>query len=67
MIFDKNTVILGDSPLMLIDAMYRYYEKSKQPMTIGELYLILKLLISKIEDDMENKGINITELINQEN
>ena len=40
--------------LALINAMYRYYEKPQNNMTIGELYLLLKMIITKLEDEFEN-------------
>ena len=62
--FTTDTVVLSDStPLKMIDALYRYYEKTGVSMTVGELYLILKLLVSKLEDEMEKMGINISEMI----
>lgn len=46
----------GDSEaaLALINAMYRYYEKPQNTMTVGELYLLLKMIITKLEDEFEN-------------
>lgn len=57
-----ETIITSDDaadsvPLALINAMYRYYEKPQNPMTIGELYLLLKMIIGKLEDEIENLPI----------
>ncbi len=66
--FTTDTVVLSDTtPLKMIDSLYRYYEKAGIPMTVGELYLMLKLLVSKLEDEMEKMGINISEMITNEN
>lgn len=43
-----------EAALALINAMYRYYEKPQNHMTIGELYLLLKMLVTKLEDEIEN-------------
>lgn len=50
--------ILTDKPLpqTLINALYRYYEQQNNQMTVGELYLLLKLIISKLEDELEKIG-----------
>lgn len=56
--FTIDTVVLADSiPLAMINALYRYYEDPKHKMTIGEMYLLLKLLISNIENEMESMGL----------
>ena len=48
----------GQAASALINAMYRYYEKPQNNMTIGELYLLLKMIITKLEDEFENMDIN---------
>lgn len=56
--FSTNQIILSDSvTLHLINALYRYYEKPESKMTIGELYLLLKMIVSKLEDELESKGL----------
>ena len=58
--FTNDTIVLSDSiPLHLINSLYRHYEKSENQMTIGELYLILKLLLSKLEDELEKMGMSV--------
>ena len=58
-----DTVVLSDNvPKSLIGALYNYYEQPENSMTIGELYLLMKLVVSKLEDEIEKmeKDINIT-------
>ncbi|MBQ6736154.1 MAG: hypothetical protein IJQ90_01555 [Alphaproteobacteria bacterium] len=47
----------NNAALALINAMYRYYEKPQNNMTVGELYLLLKMIITKLEDEFENMDI----------
>lgn len=55
-----DTVVLSDNvPKSLINALYRYYEQPKNSMTVGELYLLMKLLVSKLEDEIEKFGENV--------
>lgn len=35
--------------------MYNYY--SKNQMTIGELYMLLKMIVSNLEDELETMGM----------
>ena len=46
-------------PQTVIKTLYRYYEQPQNPMTIGEMYLLLKLVLSKMEDEFEKMGIDI--------
>lgn len=57
MISDKNILTQNSMPQTLINAMYRYYENPKNDMTIGELYLLLKMIVSKLEDELEKMGM----------
>ena len=57
------TFILSDSvPKTMINALYRYYEQPKNSMTVGELYLLLKLIVSKLEDEIEKIGEDTQQL-----
>ena len=53
--------VITDNPIpqTVIKTLYRYYEQPKNPMTIGEMYLLLKLVLSKMEDEFEKMGIDI--------
>ena len=53
--------VLSDNPLpqTVIKALYQYYEQPQNSMTIGEMYLLLKLLVSKMEDELEKMGFDI--------
>ena len=53
--------VITDNPLpqTVIKALYRYYEHPENQMSVGEMYLLLKLILSKIEDGLEQKGIDI--------
>ena len=46
-------------PQTVIKTLYRYYEQPQDPMTVGEMYLLLKLILSKMEDELEKMGIDI--------
>ena len=51
--------VLTDKPIpqILINALYRYYEQPQNEMKVGELYLLLKMIFTKLEDDLANKGM----------
>ncbi len=53
--------IITDNPLpqTVIKALYQYYQQPQNSMTIGETYLLLKLVISKMEDELEKMGFDI--------
>ena len=53
--------IITDSPIpqTVIKALYRYYEQPQNSMTVGEMYLLLKLVLSKMEDEFEKMGFDI--------
>ena len=53
--------IITDSPIpqTVIKALYRYYEQPQNSMTVGEMYLLLKLILSKMEDEFEKMGFDI--------
>ncbi len=53
--------IITDTPLpqTVIKALYQYYQQPQNSMTIGETYLLLKLVISKMEDELEKMGFDI--------
>ena len=53
------STILTQNPLphTLISAMYKYYQDPKNEMSIGELYLLLKMVVSKLEDELEKMGM----------
>ena len=53
--------VITDSPIpqTVIKALYRYYEQPQNSMTVGEMYLLLKLVLSKMEDEFEKMGIDI--------
>ncbi len=53
--------VITDNPLpqTVIKALYRYYEQSRNSMTVGEMYLLLKLVLSKMEDEFEKMGFDI--------
>ncbi len=56
--FVPETVVMSEAVAQsLISALYRYYETPNHKMTIGELYLLLKLVLSKLEDEMDEKGL----------
>ena len=57
MLSTKNILSKNPIPQTLITAMYRYYEDPKNQMTIGELYLLLKLIVSNLEDELEQNGM----------
>ena len=55
-----ETVITDNSlPQTVIKALYRYYEQPQNSMTVGEMYLLLKLILSKMEDELEKMGFDI--------
>jgi len=63
-----NTVVFSDNiPNAMIRALYGYYENAKHSMTIGELYLLLKLLVSCLEEEIEKMGMDINMLENPQN
>lgn len=51
--------IFSDHPLpqTMISAMYQYYQDPKNSLTIGELYLLLKMIVSALEDELEKTGM----------
>lgn len=51
--------ILTDKPLpqTMIKAMYTYYEQSDNKISVGELYLMLKPIVSKLEEELEEMGM----------
>ena len=53
--------VITDNPLpqTVIKALYRYYEQPQNSMTVGEMYLLLKLILSKMEDEFEKMGFDI--------
>ena len=53
--------VITDNPLpqTVIKALYRYYEHPQNSMTVGEMYLLLKLILSKMEDEFEKMGFDI--------
>jgi len=53
--------VITDNPLpqTVIKALYRYYEQPQNSMTVGEMYLLLKLILSKMEDEFEKMGLDI--------
>jgi hypothetical protein len=53
--------VITDSPIpqTVIKALYRYYEQPQNSMTVGEMYLLLKLVLSKMEDEFEKMGFDI--------
>ena len=53
--------VITDSPIpqSVIKALYRYYEQPQNSMTVGEMYLLLKLILSKMEDELEKMGFDI--------
>ncbi len=53
--------VITDNPLpqTVIKALYRYYERPQNSMTVGEMYLLLKLVLSKMEDEFEKMGFDI--------
>lgn len=53
--------VITDNPLpqTVIKALYRYYEQPQNSMTVGEMYLLLKLVLSKMEDEFEKMGFDI--------
>ena len=52
-----DTVVLSDSiPKTLIKSLFSYYEDPRTQMTVGELYLLLKLVVSKLEEEIEKMG-----------
>ena len=55
-----ETVITENSmPQTVIKALYRYYERPENQMTVVEMYLMLRLIVSKIEDELEKMGFDI--------
>ena len=50
--------VITDSPIpqTVIKALYRYYEQPQNSMTVGEMYLLLKLVLSKMKDEFEKMG-----------
>jgi hypothetical protein len=52
-------MVLSDKPLpqVIINTLYNYYEQPNNKMTVGELYLLLKLIVSKLEDELEQMGM----------
>ena len=63
--FTMNTVFLNNSPLKMLEALYRYYEKPGNSMTIGEFYLILRLLVSRLEMEIEKTGVKIDDIMDE--
>ena len=63
--FTMDTVFLNNSPLKMLDALYRYYEKPENSMTIGEFYLILRLLVSRLEMEIEKTGVKIDDIMDE--
>lgn len=56
--FVPETVVMSEAVAQsLISALYRYYETPNHKMTIGELYLLMKLVLLKLEDEMDNMGL----------
>lgn len=55
MFSDKNILTKNPMPQTLITAMYHYYQKND--MTVGELYLLLKMIVSNLEDELEKMGM----------
>ena len=53
--------VITDNPLpqTVIKALYQYYEQPQNSMTVGEMYLLLKLILSKMEDELEKMGFDI--------
>ena len=53
--------MITDSPIpqTVIKALYQYYEQPQNSMTVGEMYLLLKLILSKMEDEFEKMGFDI--------
>ena len=53
--------MITDSPIpqTVIKALYQYYEQPQNSMTVGEMYLLLKLVLSKMEDEFEKMGFDI--------
>ena len=57
--FRTETVVMSNSVIQsLISALYRYYEMPNHKMTIGELYLLLKLIGSNLENIMDEMGLD---------
>lgn len=55
MFSNGNIITENPIPQTLISAMYNYY--SKNQMTIGELYMLLKMIVSNLEDELETMGM----------
>ena len=54
-----DTVVLSNNVAKsLITALYHYYEQPNNSMTVGEMYLLLKLVVSKLEDEIEKIDAN---------
>ena len=53
--------MITDNPIpqTVIKTLYRYYEQPQNSMTVGEMYLLLKLILSKMEDEFEKMGFDI--------
>ncbi|MBP5485271.1 MAG: hypothetical protein J6Y07_01005 [Alphaproteobacteria bacterium] len=53
--------VITDKPIpqTVIKALYQYYEQSENPMTVGEMYLLLRLVLSKMSDELEKIGFDI--------
>ena len=56
--FVSETMVMSDAVAQsLISALYQYYETPNHKMKIGELYLLMKLVLLKLEDEMDNMGL----------
>lgn len=53
--------MITDNPIpqTVIKTLYHYYEQPQNSMTVGEMYLLLKLILSKMEDEFEKMGFDI--------
>ncbi|MBO7559710.1 MAG: hypothetical protein J6T27_00965 [Alphaproteobacteria bacterium] len=55
-----GTMITNNSiPQTAIKVLYQYYEQSEEPMSVGEIYLLLRLVLSKMSDQLEKMGFDI--------
>ena len=62
MFSNGNIITENPIPHTLITAMYNYYAKNQ--MTIGELYMLLKMIVSNLEDELETMGMLDTPELN---
>ncbi len=62
MFSNGNIITENPIPQTLITAMYNYYAKNQ--MTIGELYMLLKMIVSNLEDELETMGMLDTPELN---